>query len=104
MGGGDHPGEGVEEAWLGVAPMYWSSWDVATSRRLMGGAGFVEVDVNLEGVNEDGRQVLCLWVVGYRPAEPTGKREPGRNCKAFIASGGRFAPPSDSGRASVQTS
>jgi SAM-dependent methyltransferase len=67
MGGGDRPGEGVEQAWLGVAPMYWSNWDVATSRQLVREAGFEEVDANLEAIDEDGREVVFLWVVARKP-------------------------------------
>jgi SAM-dependent methyltransferase len=73
MGGGDHPGEEVEGAWLGLAPMFWSNWDVATSRRLVREAGFEEVDADLESVDEDGRQVLFFWVVGCKPAESAGR-------------------------------
>jgi hypothetical protein len=56
--------------------MYRSNWDVATSRRLVREAGFEEVDANLEAVDEDGREVVFLWVVGCKPADPEGKRDP----------------------------
>jgi SAM-dependent methyltransferase len=67
MGGGDHPGEGVDDAWLGVAPMYWSNWDISTSRRLVEEAGLQEIDANLEAIDENGRAVLFLWVVARKP-------------------------------------
>ncbi len=67
MGGGNRPGEGVEDAWLGVAPMYWSNWDITTSRQLVVEAGFDEVSANLESLDEDGREVLFLWVMARKP-------------------------------------
>ena len=74
MGGGERPGEGVEQAWLGVAPMFWSNWDVATSRRLVAEAGFEEVEANLEVIDEDGRPVTFLWVVARKG--PAGHPDP----------------------------
>jgi SAM-dependent methyltransferase len=67
MGGGDHPGEGVDDAWLGVAPMYWSNWDVSASRRIVEEAGLEEIDAHLEAVDENGREVVFLWVVARKP-------------------------------------
>jgi SAM-dependent methyltransferase len=69
MGGGDHPDEGVEEAWLDAAPMYWSSWDASTNRHLVAGAGFGIVEANLERLDEDGRETTFLWVVARKPGE-----------------------------------
>ena len=40
MGGGTRAGDGLERAWLGLAPMYWSNWDVTdlgTSLRFYAG-------------------------------------------------------------------
>lgn len=69
MGGGDRPGEGVEPAWLGVAPMYWSNWDATTNRQLVREAGFEQVTANLETLDEDGREVDFLWIVARKPVE-----------------------------------
>lgn len=68
MGGGTRAGDGMEPAWLGLAPMYWSNWDVTTSRRLVREAGFEEVEANLESVAEDAREVVFLWLIAQKPA------------------------------------
>ena len=52
--------------WLGV-PMYWSSWDQRTNRRLLEAAG---LDVTVDTVEtsvEDGEQVTFQWVVARKP-------------------------------------
>jgi SAM-dependent methyltransferase len=67
LSGGPQAGDGVEPAWLGVAPMYWSNWDAPTSRRLVLEAGFEEIEANFETVDEDGREVIFLWVVAQKP-------------------------------------
>ncbi|MBO0728265.1 MAG: class I SAM-dependent methyltransferase [Acidimicrobiaceae bacterium] len=72
MGGGRRPGDSVEPAWLGVAPMYWSNWDVDTSQRLVRDTGFEEVEANLETIDEDGRKVTFLWVIARKPGETRG--------------------------------
>lgn len=34
LGGGIRGGEGIDKAWLGVADVYWSNWELVTNRRL----------------------------------------------------------------------
>jgi SAM-dependent methyltransferase len=72
MGGGTQAGDDIEPAWLGVAPMFWSNWDVPTSRRIVREAGFEEIEANLEAVHEDGRKVVFLWVVARKPGATVG--------------------------------
>jgi hypothetical protein len=47
--------------------MYWSNWDAFTSRRLIREAGLEEIDANLETIDENGRQVVFLWIVARKP-------------------------------------
>lgn len=61
---------GYEENWLG-APMYWSSYDSATNRRLVVEAGLCLVQATEETAAEFGQPVTFLWVV----AQKTGGRE-----------------------------
>jgi len=56
---------GLEADWLGV-PMYWSSFDRATSLRLLGEAGFVIQRIWEETADEDGVAVTFLWVLGRK--------------------------------------
>lgn len=77
MGGDQSPGESLDPAWLGAAPMYWSSWDVDISRRLLRAAGFEEVEANLETIDEDGHEVVFLWVIARRPETEHGRLNKG---------------------------
>jgi SAM-dependent methyltransferase len=72
--GGDHPPDAavIDPAWLGIAPMYWSTWDAITSRRLIRQAGCDEVDAHLETVDEHGRDVVFLWVIARKPGGRAG--------------------------------
>jgi cyclopropane fatty-acyl-phospholipid synthase-like methyltransferase len=56
---------GIEADWLGV-PMYWSSFDRATSLRLLCEAGFVIQRVCEETADEEGVAVTFLWVLGCK--------------------------------------
>lgn len=57
---------GYEEDWLG-APMYWSSYDAATNRRLVAEAGLHIAQASEETAAEFGQQVTFLWVVAQKP-------------------------------------
>jgi SAM-dependent methyltransferase len=57
---------GYEEDWLG-APMYWSSYDAATNRRLVEEVGLRVDQANEETALEFGQPVTFLWVVAHKP-------------------------------------
>jgi hypothetical protein len=84
MAAADEPRTEVDDAWLGLAPMYWSNWDAATNRRLVRDAGLDLIDAHTEAEDEGGRTVTFLWVIARRPplASPGGggdrRWEPGR--------------------------
>jgi SAM-dependent methyltransferase len=65
MGAGDDE-ESYNEDWLG-APMYWSSYDAATNRRLMAEAGLRIAQASEETAAEFGQPVTFLWVVAQKP-------------------------------------
>jgi cyclopropane fatty-acyl-phospholipid synthase-like methyltransferase len=67
---------GLEADWLGV-PMYWSSFDRATSLRLLHEAGFVIQRACEETADEDGVAVTFLWVLGRREDEAEAVSTPG---------------------------
>jgi ubiquinone/menaquinone biosynthesis C-methylase UbiE len=52
--------------WLGV-PMYWSSWDQRTNRRLLEAAGLDVLVDSIESSVEDGKPVTFQWVVARKP-------------------------------------
>jgi SAM-dependent methyltransferase len=54
-----------EPNWLG-APMYWSSYDTDTNRRMMAATGLRIVEANEEVADEDGELVTFLWVVARK--------------------------------------
>lgn len=56
---------GYEENWLG-APMYWSSYDAATNRRLVVEAGLHLIQATEETADEFGQPVTFLWVVAQK--------------------------------------
>jgi ubiquinone/menaquinone biosynthesis C-methylase UbiE len=65
----DDPGT-VEEDWLG-APMFFSSFDPATNKRLIDEAGFDLLDAQVILQQEEGTPVSFLWVLARaRPADP----------------------------------
>ncbi len=66
LGTTDDPA-GHEEDWLG-APMFWSSFDVATSVQLISAAGLEIEAATVETADEDGQEVPFLWVVARRPS------------------------------------
>jgi SAM-dependent methyltransferase len=53
------------EDWLG-APMYWSSYDATTNRRLVAEAGLCIAQANEETAAEFGQPVTFLWVVAQK--------------------------------------
>lgn len=65
MGAADSPSE-VEEDWLGV-PMFFSSHDAATNRRLVRDVGLRLLSAREEITDEDGVPVTFLWVVAKKP-------------------------------------
>jgi SAM-dependent methyltransferase len=66
LGTRDHPAS-TEEAWLGVAPMFWSTWDAQTNVALLSEAGFRLITTDFETENEDGQPVTFLWVTAQKP-------------------------------------
>jgi SAM-dependent methyltransferase len=60
---------GYEEDWLG-APMYWSSFDAETNKRLVKDAGLRILSARQETADEFGEQVTFLWIVACKPAVP----------------------------------
>jgi hypothetical protein len=64
MGTGNAP-DSIEEDWLGV-PMFFSSFDEATNKRLVQSVGFEMVSAEVIKQDEDGSKVEFLWVVARR--------------------------------------
>ena len=58
-------GDAYEEDWLGV-PMYWSSWDHRTNRRLIIEAGLEILADTVETTLEDGQPVAFQWVIACK--------------------------------------
>jgi len=63
---GTRGGDAFAEDWLGV-PMYWSSWDQRTNRRLLEAAGLDILVDTIETSVEDGEPVAFQWVVARKP-------------------------------------
>jgi SAM-dependent methyltransferase len=59
-------GDAYEEDWLGV-PMYWSSWDHRTNRRLIAEAGLEILVDTVETTLEDGQPVAFHWLIACKP-------------------------------------
>ncbi len=59
----------IEGDWLG-APMYWSSFDVDATLRMLRAAGFAILCSRLETAEEDGQPVTFLWVLARRERCP----------------------------------
>jgi hypothetical protein len=51
--------------WLG-APMYWSSYDSQTNRRLVREAGLSIMEAREECADEFGQPVTFLWVIAEK--------------------------------------
>ena len=66
--GGGEPWTGVDDAWLDLAPMYWSHWDVSTSLSLATAAGLDVLSAEIETTTEDDKEVSFLWLVARKPA------------------------------------
>lgn len=60
-------GDAYEEDWLGV-PMYWSSWDHRTNRRLMADAGLDVLVDTIDTTTEDGQPVAFQWLIASKHA------------------------------------
>ena len=58
-------GDAYEEDWLGV-PMYWSSWDHRTNRRLIADAGLAILVDTVETTLEDDQPVAFQWVIACK--------------------------------------
>jgi SAM-dependent methyltransferase len=58
-------GDAYEEDWLGV-PMYWSSWDHRTNRRLIVEAGLEILVDTVETTLEDDQPVAFQWVIACK--------------------------------------
>ena len=64
---GAHPVEAdMDEDWLGT-PMYWSSFDSQTNKRLVAEAGLRILDAQEETEEEFGQPVTFLWVIAQKP-------------------------------------
>ena len=63
---GTSGGDSYEDDWLGV-PMYWSSWDDRTNRRLVEAAGLDLLVDTTETTVEDGHPVTFQWVIARKP-------------------------------------
>ena len=59
-------GDAFADDWHGV-PMYWSSWDQRTNRRLLEAAGLDVLVDTIETPVEDGEPVTFQWVVARKP-------------------------------------
>jgi SAM-dependent methyltransferase len=70
MGGDEGEPAGHDKSWLGLAPMYWSFWDPATSRRLMSDAGLDHVEDEEELLIEDSQEVSFWWVIARKTSPP----------------------------------
>jgi len=58
-------GDAYEEDWLGV-PMYWSSWDHRTNRRLITEAGLEILVDTVETTLENDQPVAFQWVIATK--------------------------------------
>jgi ubiquinone/menaquinone biosynthesis C-methylase UbiE len=65
MNGSDTAGC-FEDDWLG-APMFWSGYGSATTRRLVEAAGFTIESFTLETAHEDGKPASFWWLVARSP-------------------------------------
>jgi len=65
LGAGDDPGT-IDDDWLG-APMFFSSFNAATSQRLVTEAGFDILSADEITEDEDGVPVTFLWVFARKP-------------------------------------
>jgi SAM-dependent methyltransferase len=63
---GTSRGDAFDDDWLGV-PMYWSSWDHRTNRRLITEAGLEILVDTVETTLEDGQPVAFQWVIACKP-------------------------------------
>jgi SAM-dependent methyltransferase len=63
---GVHGGDAYADDWLGV-PMYWSSWDERTNRRLLEAADLEILVDAVETTEEDGELVPFQWVIARKP-------------------------------------
>jgi SAM-dependent methyltransferase len=57
---------GYKEDWLG-APMYWSSFDTESNKRLVRDAGLRILSAREETADEFGEPVTVLWIVACKP-------------------------------------
>ncbi len=62
-----------QEQWLG-APMYWSSYDSETNRRMVREAGLQIVSADEETTRAEGESETFLWVVARKPFEQPARR------------------------------
>jgi hypothetical protein len=66
MAGGVEPWTGIDEAWLDVAPMYWSHWDASTSLSLATAAGLDVLVADIDTTVEDDQEVSFLWMIARK--------------------------------------
>ena len=65
MGTGDHEAD-FDQSWLG-APMFWSTFDSATNRRLVEEAGLRTISAREETTTAGRDSETFLWVVAVKP-------------------------------------
>jgi SAM-dependent methyltransferase len=70
LGGGHGQPAGHDGSWLGLAPMYWSFWDPATSLGLIQKAGLDLVEDEDEVMIEDDQKVMFWWVIARKAISP----------------------------------
>lgn len=70
LGGGSGQEAGIDDRWLGLAPMYGSFWPPTTSLSLINDPGLDVIDDEDELLFEDGHEVPSWWVIARRPSHP----------------------------------
>ena len=65
MGTGDHEVD-FDQSWMG-APMFWSTFDSATNRKLVEASGFRIISAKEETTSAGSESETFLWVVAEKP-------------------------------------
>ena len=65
MGTGDHEVD-FDQSWMG-APMFWSTFDSATNRKLIEESGFRTITAQEETTSSRGDSETFLWIVAEKP-------------------------------------
>lgn len=67
--------EGVTGQWLGV-PMYFSSFDAETVKRLVSQAGFGILETDVESQVEQDTEIPYLWMLAWKTGEQNASASP----------------------------